>query len=131
MEKVIKLCNNNFLKILVGSIISLLVSIFGFFAFASILTNTNITETIIPFVIIVISMLSIVIGSIISLRKIKKNGILNGAAVGIMYIIFIYILSSIIFVDFKLNAYSIIMIVGAIASGIIGGIIGVNVNKNI
>lgn len=57
---------------------------------------------------------------------IKKNGIVNGALVGIIYITFIYLLSSIITGDFTLNSYSLIMIIASILAGAIGGIIGIN-----
>jgi putative membrane protein (TIGR04086 family) len=67
------------------------------------------------------------IGSSISTLKIKKNGILNGSMVGLIYISAIYIISSIISTEFSLNINSIIMIASAILSGIIGGIIGVNI----
>lgn len=58
--------------------------------------------------------------------KIKKNGFINGLLVGLIYIIYIYLLSSIINNSFSLNLNSIIMIFSSLATGIIGGIIGVN-----
>jgi len=70
----------------------------------------------------------LLIGSYISARKIKKRGIINGAIVGIIYIISIYILSSISLVGFSLNVYSIIMIIGAVIAGMIGGVAGVNLS---
>lgn len=129
MEKANKIINNNFIKTLIGSIISIIISILGFLVFAVLLVNTDITESAIPSVIIVLSIISILIGSTISSRKVRKNGLLNGAIVGIIYITTLYILSSIILLEFKLNLYSIFMIIGAIISGMLGGIIGVNINK--
>ena len=58
--------------------------------------------------------------------NLKKNGIINGALVGLIYILVIYFLSSIIEKDFSLNIQSIIMIIASIIAGGIGGIIGVN-----
>ena len=52
MEKVNKLSNSNFVKILVGSSISIFISILFFFIFASILTSTDVPEGVIPSVII-------------------------------------------------------------------------------
>lgn len=118
--------NNNIIKIIKGSIISFLISIIGLFIFASLLVYTNIQENTIKPVVIIISAVSILIGSSISSIKIKKNGITNGGLVGLIYILTIYILSSISLIGFNLNLYSIIMIIGAVASGMIGGIIGVN-----
>ena len=92
-----------------------------------ILTYTNISESVITPVIIIISAISILIGSSISTMKIKKNGLVNGLLVGLIYMFFIYIVSSIINTGFALNTNSIIMILSGIVAGIIGGIVGVNI----
>lgn len=118
----------NMMKILKGSMCAFIISIIGFIIFAGILTCTNVKENIIPSVVIIISLISLLIGSYISARKIKKRGIINGAIVGIIYIISIYILSSISLVGFSLNVYSIIMIIGAVIAGMIGGVAGVNLS---
>ena len=60
--------------------------------------------------------------------KIKKNGLLNGAFVGIIYIATIYIISSLTGSGFSCNINTIIMIVSSIIAGMLGGIIGVNLN---
>ena len=85
------------IKILKGSISAIIISAICFTIFASILTCTDTKENTIPSVVIIISLISILIGSCISSRKIKKKGILNGAIVGITYISIIYILSSIFY----------------------------------
>lgn len=127
----IKLNNNNIIKVIKGSIISFLVSVILLFIFASLLVYTSLQETTIKPVVIIISIISILIGSSLSSIKIKKNGIINGALVGLIYILTIYILSSISLIGFNLNLYSIIMMIGAIVSGMIGGVIGVNFNAKI
>lgn len=58
--------------------------------------------------------------------KIKKNGILNGATIGGGYILILYLVSSILNVNFSLNIQSLVMIIIGILFGILGGIIGVN-----
>lgn len=118
--------NNNIMKVIKGSVISFIISVILLFIFASLLVYTEIQETTIKPVVIIISIVSILIGSSLSSIKIKKNGIINGALVGLIYILTLYILSSIAFIGFNLNLYSIIMIIGAIISGMVGGIIGVN-----
>ncbi|HBC84756.1 MAG TPA: TIGR04086 family membrane protein [Clostridiales bacterium] len=118
--------NNNIIKVIKGSIISFLISVLLLFIFASLLVYTSIQETTIKPVVIIISIVSILIGSSLSSIKIKKDGIINGALVGLIYILTLYVLSSIAFMGFSFNIYSIIMIIGAILSGMIGGIIGVN-----
>ena len=117
---------NNIKKIIKGSIISIIVTIVSLVIFAILLTYTGIAERTIPTVTIIITALSILIGSSLSMSKIKKNGIINGSLVGLIYIMVIYILSSIIEGNFALNIYSIIMILGSVLAGALGGIIGVN-----
>lgn len=117
---------NDIKKILIGSSISIIITLITLLIFAILLTYTNISENTIPTVTIILSIASILIGSTISMSKIKKNGIIKGGAVGLIYIMIIYLLSSIIEKNFALNTQSIIMIIGSILSGIIGGVIGVN-----
>ncbi len=116
----------NIVKVIKGSIFAIILTIVLLLLFALILTYTNISEKTIAPVVIVITAISILIGSSISARNINKNGLLNGGSVGLIYIVFIYILSSILFTGFYLSVKSILMIISAIIAGIIGGIIGVN-----
>ena len=120
---------NNILKILVGSGIALLISIIMLLIISIILTYTNISENILTVSVIIISALSILIGSIISAININKNGIINGSLVGAIYMITIYLLSSIFVAGFSINLQSAIMIIVSIFAGMIGGIIGVNFHK--
>lgn len=118
----------NIIRILKGSITAIVLTLILLFIFAIILTYTNLQENVMSPVIIVITAISILIGSSISTLKIKKNGLLNGAFVGIIYIVTIYIISSLISSNFNLNINSIIMLVSAVVAGMLGGIIGVNLN---
>lgn len=94
--------------------------------FSIILTYTSISEnTIIP-VILIVTSISILLGSSIGNIKIKKNGMINGGIIGGSYILLLYLISSILNWRFGLNIQSIIMILLGIVFGIIGGIIGVN-----
>lgn len=117
---------NNIKKIIKGSVISIVITLIGLVIFASLLTYTSIAESAIPAVTIIITIISILIGSSLCMSTVRKNGIINGILVGLIYIAFIYILSSIIEGNFALNLKSIIMIIGAIIAGAVGGIIGVN-----
>ena len=119
----------NTITILLGSGIDFLISLVLLLAISIILTYTNVSESIITVSVIVISALSILIGSIISALNINKNGIVNGALVGAIYMITIYLLSSIFVSGFEMNMQSAIMIIVSIFAGMIGGIIGVNFHK--
>ena len=79
--------NNNFLQIVKGVGISLISTIILLFVFSAILTYTNLSENFISPVIIVLTGVSIFIGSSIGNIKMKKNGMLNGALVGGIYLL--------------------------------------------
>ena len=120
--------SNTFFNILKGVIISLIFTIVCLFIFSCLLVYTDVSENLMQPVIIVITGISILLGSSIGNRKATKNGIVNGAIVGIIYILCIYIISSIVNGgNFMLNMQSFIMIAMGLIGGIIGGIIGVNV----
>ena len=120
--------SNNIIRILKGSLISIVTTLILLIIFSAILTYTNVNENVMPTVIIIVTALSILIGSQISTSKIKKNGIINGASVGAIYILLLYLISSLVTKNFSLNNYSIIMMFTSLLIGGIGGIIGVNRN---
>lgn len=131
VEEVTK--DKNIFKIIKGSIISIIITLIALTIYAAVLSYTNVSESTMTPVVLTITGISILIGSSISSISIKKKGIINGGLVGLIYITFLYVLSSILSVGFSLNMNSIIMIVVSIVTGMIGGIIGVNLkwNKNL
>ena len=118
--------SNCIFNILKGTAISIVITFALLIIFSAILTYTSVNENTMPAVIIIVTALSILIGSQVTTSKMKKNGIVNGILVGGIYFVFLYILSSIISKNFTLNNYSIIMMATNILLGGIGGIIGVN-----
>ena len=118
--------NKTVIQILKGIGISLITTLVFLGIFALILTYTQVEEKTINPVIVVITALSILIGSSIVNIKIKKNGLINGAIIGGAYMLIIYLISSILNWKFGLDAQSIIMIVAGVIFGILGGILGVN-----
>ena len=120
---------SNYIYILRGIIVSVLITMLGLLIFSIILTKTNTSEATIFPVVVVITAISILIGSFIASGKIKNQGIVNGAIVGGCYMLVIYLLSSIMGNSFSLNVQSFVTIIAAIMAGIIGGILGVNLRK--
>ena len=114
------------IKIIKGTAISIVLSLILLTFYATLLSYTSVSENTMVPVIITITGISILIGSSISSIHIKKQGLLNGALVGLIYMLALYILSSIIFSSFVLNVNSIIMIIVGVVTGMVGGVIGVN-----
>ena len=117
---------NNIKKVIKGSAFSIIITLIGLLVYSIILSYTSVSESTIPTIVIIITAISILIGSTISTSNIKKNGIIIGMFVGLIYIAIIYLLSSIVTGNFLLNITSIIMIITSVLTGALGGIIGVN-----
>lgn len=117
---------NNIKKVIKGSAFSIIITLIGLLVYSIILSYTSVSESTIPTIVIIITAISILIGSTISTSNIKKNGIINGMFVGLIYIAIIYLLSSIVTGNFLLNITSIIMIITSVLTGALGGIIRVN-----
>lgn len=123
MEEII---SKKFINIIKGVIISLITTLVLLFIFSIVLTYTNVSENLITPVIIVVTAISIFIGSTIANMKIKRNGLVNGALIGGIYLISLYILSGIINNNFSISVQSIIMITAGMVCGMFGGILGIN-----
>ena len=117
---------NDIKNIFKGSLLSIIISIILLFIFSAILAYTSVSEKTMPVVVIIITMVSILIVSQIATIKMKKGGLLNGGMVGLIYILFLYLISSIITKNFSVSAYAIIMSIVSIVAGCVGGIVGIN-----
>lgn len=93
---------------------------------ALIFAYTNINDSLINTFVFVIVVITNLIGSTLTSRKIKKRGLIIGLMFGIIYFLIIYLLSVILYTGFFINnAVGMYFGLSAIA-GIIGGVIGVN-----
>lgn len=114
--------------IIKGCAFSMILSILLLTIYALLLVNTNIPESTIMPVVLTITGVSILIGGTISSRKLKKNGLIYGGIVGLIYVVTLYLASSISMVGFTLSLNSFFMLVVGVITGTIGGIIGVNLS---
>ena len=119
----------NLIRIVKGSSFAIITSMILLFIFALVLSYTKVSETSITPVVMIVVGISILLGSTISTRKIKKNGLFNGGLVGFIYITILYLASSLCLGGFSLSMYSFILLGIGIVTGMIGGVIGVNLNK--
>lgn len=121
--------HKNLKNIIKGIITSLIATLILILIYAVLLTYTNISEDTIFPVVVIITGISILLGSSLSNIKIKKNGLLNGGIIGFIYILLLYLISSAFIGDFTVNTNSIILMIASILTGMLGGIIGVNIGK--
>lgn len=107
-------------NVLIGILISILLTIISLIIFSIIMESFNIKIETVKSVTIIITLISILIGSIFTKRK------RYGAIVGIIYILLMYIISGIISKNSNINLQSFLILVSSIIVGILGGILGAN-----
>lgn len=116
-------------SILKGILVSYLVTVPTFIIFALILTYTDFPERLISPTVVITTMISVLIAGSFTTRGVKSKGWLNGGAVGLIYMLVLYLVSSLVFNDFKINNYVISMCLIGVFTGSIGGIIGINIKR--
>ena len=116
----------NMKNIGIGSAIALVLSALLLLGFSLLLARTDMQESTIRPVIILLSSLCILIGSVFTARKNTKNGMVNGGFVGGIYLLVLWIISSILMEGMSFTLHTGIMLVAAILTGMLCGIIGVN-----
>ena len=109
----------NLVRIIKGSLFAIITSAILLLFFAVLLCYTSLSENTMLPVILVVTGISILIGSMVSTRKIRKNGILNGGMVGFIYIIILYLISSLFLAGFSLTFNSFIMVIVGVVTGMI------------
>ncbi len=116
----------NCIQVLKGVGIALVTTFICLILFSIILTYTSVNENCIDSVTMIITGISILCGSFLGSIRIKKNGMINGGLVSVIYLVFLYLISSLLNWKFGLNLQSIIMLIVGFVCGVLGGVLGVN-----
>lgn len=113
-------------KIIKELIISVVLSLILMLILAILISETSLNESLVNPLTIAISAFSLMICAFRVSKEKKEKGIIYGSLLGFIYMITLYIISSLVNLNFSLNLNSIIMIILGILGGAIGGIFGVN-----
>jgi putative membrane protein (TIGR04086 family) len=115
--------------ILKGILVAYAITIPAFLIFSFILSMMGSPgKMITPFVYLT-TIVSILIAGIVSARRIKRKGWLNGGMVGLVYVIILYLLGGILYKDYLVSSNTVYVALTCIFTGSLGGIIGVNMKK--
>jgi len=126
-NKNINLSSSNLVWVFFKGIIAAYIFVlFIFLIMALIITYTNISETLIPMLASITMIVSASISGMYVGTKTKKKGWLNGAIEGLFYVILLIFMSWIFMKDFSMDRYVLFKSIIGVASGGLGGIIGVN-----
>lgn len=116
----------NLLRVVKGLILSFLITLPCFLAFALFLTYTDFPEKYTYIAVLITTVISVLVASVYSTKNVKHKGWMNGCFVGILYVAILYLASSIVFMNFALDVQVLLtVIIGAIV-GCLGGIFGIN-----
>ena len=116
--------------VLKGILAAYIITIPAFMLFALILANTDYPQKLITPAVVITTIISVLTAGSISTRGLKNKGWLNGSIVGFLYMLILYLLSSLIYRNFAIDNYVVTMTVIGILTGAIGGIIGINIKKS-
>lgn len=110
-----------------GLIRGYIVSLILFLIAAILITYTGLSEKIIPITTSIIMILSIAYGGIYVAVHIKKRGWLHGGFLGLMYILILMAFSKVFIIDYNMSSVGYYRIILSMATGVIGGMIGINI----
>lgn len=117
----------NQLKALVGGVcIGYSITVIVFIVYAMILTYTNISDKGMDIVVILTTIISVIIAGFDSTKNANSKGLLWGVLAGLLYSSILVIISSLLDGSFTFSPDTIVTILVAMASGGIGGVIGIN-----
>ena len=125
-ESQMKQMGNSLIK---GTMIALAISFISLFLYAIVLANTEVQENTMPTVIIIVTAISLLAGSMIATRKMTSKGIITGACIGLIYMGSMYVLSSVMLTELTFGSATILMLATGMLFAAIGGIIGVILHK--
>jgi len=118
------------IQLLKGIVTSYAFTLLSFLVFALVLSFSNIPDATMPGMILLISMISILFGAATCTRGAHTQGWLWGGIVGLIYAMVIYLLSSFFVTGFRTPMSTLYLILGYMATGAVGGIVGINMKKH-
>ena len=111
----------------ISLMISFLITIIGISLSSLVFAYTNINDRHLQTFVFGIILFSVLVGAMILSRKLKQKGLIYGAIFGIMYCLIVYLSSAIAYTGFFVSNTLLIYLLISFLSGIVGGIIGVNI----
>ncbi|WP_409068918.1 TIGR04086 family membrane protein [Clostridium sp. FAM 1755] len=110
-----------------GILRAVILTVIMLLLFAVVLTFTDVSEKISSIIYLLITILSIMYGTIYSVRKINKKGWLIGLVISIIYVVIIYIISIVSSNTLTFGTDRFIRILLALILGMLSGMLGINI----
>jgi putative membrane protein (TIGR04086 family) len=97
-----------------------------FLAAAAFLTYTEFPQGMIPSVVVITTMISIMFAGSGFARSAKNKGWFNGMLAGLIYMVILYVISSLTLNTYGIDINGLIMLILGMAAGAFGGVVGIN-----
>lgn len=118
------------ISLLRGLLASYIITIPAFMVFALILANLDFPQKLLTPAVVIITVISVLTAGAVSTKGVRNRGWLNGSIVGFIYMLVLYLFSSILCKNFTVDRYVITMTIIGVLAGAIGGIMSVNSPKD-
>lgn len=118
----------DFKKLVKGVLLSLVISIILTGLLAVVVFFADLSDSTISTLILVISVLSVLLGSVILSKNIESRGLLNGLLLGISYFAILFAISALTG-EVALERSNILRFISVLAGGMLGGVLGINSKK--
>lgn len=119
----------NIISMVKAIAVSYLITIPLFAIFALLLLCSDFPEKFLPSAVITTTLISIVVAGWTSTSKIRSKGWLNGGIIGLVYMLVLYLVSSLVYGDYSITPHVLVMLIIGVVMGSIGGILGINLRK--
>ena len=116
-------------KIFTGTFLSLLISLILVAILAVVVYFSNISDRAVTSVIFAISCLSVFFGALILAKNIESRGLLNGLILSGVYFAILFVVSLLANGSVALSFGNILRLLSILATGSLGGILGINTKK--
>lgn len=116
-------------KILTGAFLSLLISIILVFILAMVVYFSNISDRAVSGIIFAISCLSVFFGGLVLAKNIESRGLLNGVILAGVYFAILLAVSFLVNGTVSISPGNILRLLSILASGGLGGVLGINTHK--
>lgn len=116
-------------KIFTGTFLSLLISLVLVCVLAIVVYFSNISDRTVSGVIFAISCLSVFFGALILAKNVENRGLLNGIALAGLYFAVLLVVSLLVNGTVSVSPGNILRLLSILASGGLGGVLGINTHK--
>ncbi len=116
-------------KIFTGTFLSLLISLVLVCILAIVVYFSNISDRTVTAVIFAISVVSVFFGALILAKNVESRGLLNGLVLAGVYFAILFVVSLLVNGTVAPSMGNILRLLSILASGSLGGILGINTKK--